>query len=333
MKQRKFAPVEEIPAQAEPKHKLAVSMPLQAMPSRATKAEPQGAEPPSPAPEITEVAQDDQAQFILINARHIDQNTYPPRQLYSEEAIKVLADSIREHGQRDAIHVIPHPDKSGHYIIGDGWTRVQAIRAYEINDGMVLARVHHNLSEVQASWLGFAQNEERSAQTDFDRAMFFLSQRKSGTSWESIATSAGFSKSRMSHFAAFERLSPDLSLLARNHAEKITSRAAYYLVLLQGNLGEVAALKVANKFVLEDRPQAWLAEQAEKKPTVEAVKRPGVEFKKKLGDGFIRRREDGRVDLSFKVPMERAEEFDKAIEELLLKFQHQDIAHLTSSPA
>jgi ParB family chromosome partitioning protein len=325
MKQRVFAPVPE-PEKAKVKNKLGVRIPTQSLPTRDT-APPSSemSQPTSGAPEI----KPHEGDYIVIDARLVDQNRYPPRQLYHDDAIKIIADSIRDNGQRDAIHVMPHPDKPGRFIVGDGWTRVQAIRSYSINEYKILARIHQGTSEREISWLGFDQNEQRSEQTDYDRAMFFISQKANGAQWDEIAEKSGISKSRMSHFAAYEKLPAQLSYLVKMNTAKLSARAAYFLSQAVANHGEEVAERLAQRFVDEDRPQSWLESQAGKdssekiKPDADKKARlPKVTFQKALGDGgYVRQRANGQVELVLKAAEDRSAELLKAIQQVIQNFE------------
>lgn len=50
----------------------------------------------------------------------IDPNPLAPREVYTNQMIRSMADALTEQGQHDAIHVIPSLDAPGRYIICDG---------------------------------------------------------------------------------------------------------------------------------------------------------------------------------------------------------------------
>lgn len=340
MKQRTYRPVEsaEPPAPTPLKpvkvNPLAVAMPLPEY-SDAPQTTPVGV-----APKANEQPAGDgqaTAQLRMIDARHIEQNAHPPRQIYNDQAITDLADSMKKDGQRDPIHVIEHPSKPGRYIIGDGWTRVQAIRAHEINGGMVLARIHAGLTEEEASWLGYSQNERRSQHTDFDRAMYYQNWYKGGLSWDEIAKRSGKSKALLSFYASYSKLPSEILSAAHTFPDKITATVAQQLVRAVELGGESKAMLLTSRFISDDKPQKWLKEEVIKLSVErkQRVQKPQVNFQQRFGgDGSYRQRTDGHIELSASIPPDRAEEFNARIVALLNEFvDHEQSAPEGQGPA
>lgn len=261
--------------------------------------------------------------YILIDAGLIDQNAHPPRTLYLDDNIKSVAESMQLSGQRDAIHVIPHPDKPGRFIIGDGWTRVLATRSYNINDNKVLAKVHFGLTEEQASWLGYSQNKDRSPPTDLDLAHYYQGWHANGMPWEDIADRAGVSKSLMSYYASFNRLDPEILSLAKAAPLKFTANAAFHLSRLQQQAGRDSAMGMANRFLQNDLSIKQLKENVD-----DALERLGrqkskressnkVMLQRAFPGGHFRQRLNGLVEMSATVPEDRINYFNQRLEELL----------------
>lgn len=350
MKRRIFAPVEPgqqpVTSKGDKLNPLAVPMPLPAYentPRSVRSTEPAaGAGDPVRSTELPEstatvvrsteltqtAVEPDATRYIAeIDTRLIDPNKNPPRQLYSDDRIRDLSESIRDGGQRDPIHVILNPDKPGRYIIGDGWTRVQAIRAYNVNQGKVMAWVYKDLDEEQISWLGFKQNEERTSATDFDRAAYYQTWHEAGMSWEEIAQRCGVSKVTMSGFTAYSKLGHQIQDIAKRHPEKLTAAAASILIRLQNQVGEDAAAAIANRFVSEERTHKWLKDRVdnrikkyEKYEQTGEKRKDSIIFSRKFGEGFYKQRANGKVELSISIKEERVDEFNSALQDLLDKF-------------
>lgn len=318
MKQREFRPVDESNAGATISsrplrtNKLTVSMPMPAL-----------------AP-IEERAQDETAhheEFTLVDVRLIEQNANPPRLLYSAEAIDSLAESIEQDGQRDPVHLIPHPTREGRFIIGDGWTRVQAIRSRSLNDNKVLARIHLGLSEEEAAWLGYSQNEDRSQLTDYDKAAYYSSWHAQGRSWEDIAQKAGVSKTLMSFYSAFSKLPADVALLAKLNPQKITANVASILCRAATLKGDIAALRLATQFIEGDHPRKWLESHVESMTVERKRSHNAIRYQKAYGDGFYKQRADGQVEAKLFIEPERLDDFNEKFGRLLDEFfspQDQD---------
>lgn len=331
MKQRVFRPVEDASAAAPVTSKparvnrLAVKMPLPEFSNApvTTPAYESNAKADATV-EAQESASGMQLQFI--DARLVDQNAHPPRQIYSDDAIKSMAETIQRDGQRDPIHVIRHPSRRGHFIIGDGWTRVQAIRSYEINNCQVLARIHDGLTEEQASWLGYGQNENRSQHTDFDRAMFYQGWHKSGLAWEEIAKRTGLSKTLLSFYASYEKLPVELLTTARNFPEKITATVAQQLVRAVELSDEVKAGLLVSRFISGDMPQRWLKDEVIKLSSAKKPRthKPAVNFQQRIGStGAYKQRTDGHIELTATIATDRAEEFNARLVALVNEYAVQ----------
>jgi len=265
--------------------------------------------------------------FVELDATLIDQNSHPPRSLYLDDGIRVIADSMRADGQRDAIHVIPNPAKPNRYIIGDGWTRVLATRSYNLNNGVLLAKVHTNLSEEQASWLGYSQNKDRNGATDYDLGVYYQGWNASGMDWEEIATRAGVSKAQMTYYAAFSKLESDVLSLVKATPQRFSANVAYHLSRLQAQAGVSVAANLANKFLTNEQTIKWLKEQVD--DALAKLGRQGrkrndsntVMFQRRFSVGHYRQRKNGQVEMAIQIPdTSRVAEFNQAIESLLKQY-------------
>lgn len=278
----------------------------------------------SPQPDERSAAEQ-HGGVILIDARIIDNNPYPPRHIHAEDVIDALAKSIADHGQRDPVHVIPHPEKPGRFIISDGWTRVQAIKAYDINDTKVLAKVHLNLSIEDAAWMGYDQNEKRSPHTDLDRALFFAVWIKKGLSLGEISRRTGISKALLSYYGAFDKLPSEAMVLARNNPGKISASVAHLLHRTSEVAGEEKMMRLLGVYLGEDRPRSWLKNELDKlstpKESAAHTARPRMNFHKKFGvTGLYKQRSDGLVEMRMEVPTDRVDEFNDRVVALMDEF-------------
>lgn len=264
--------------------------------------------------------------YAQLDAGLIDQNSHPPRSLYLDDEIRIIANSMSVDGQRDAIHVIPHPKVAGRYIIGDGWTRVLATRSYSINGGVLLAKVHKFLNEEQASWLGYSQNKDRNEPTDYDLGCYYRGWNDSGMDWDAIAEKAGVSKSQMSFYASFAKLDPDVLTLVKASPAKFSANVAYQLSRLQGKAGGGPTLSLANRFLSSDQTVKWLKDQVD--DALDRIGRGGrkrgdgntVMFQRRFSAGHYRQRKDGQVEMTVKIAEPRVAEFNKAVEALLKQY-------------
>ena len=258
-------------------------------------------------------------QAVWIDAFSIDENQHAPRQQYPDSTILDLATSILEKGQRDAVHVIPNPNKPGRFIIGDGWTRVQAIRARNLQDLKVKAVIHHGLSEVDVAWLGYWQNEERNEHTDFDRATFYNKLRAEGWTWEDISKKTDIPVGTLSVFANYTKLDLDILDFAKRYPKKVTLNVVAQLVRMTEAKDRDAALSLCKTFVENDETIRWLRDRVQaaierKKPE---RKSSSVKFQRRYASGMFRQRTDGSIEISGTIPQDRLEEFNAAMDRLL----------------
>ncbi|WP_436148023.1 ParB/RepB/Spo0J family partition protein [Acidovorax sp. LjRoot194] len=263
-------------------------------------------------------------ETFWIDVFAIDENAFPPRNQYNDSAIMEIANSIHANGQRDAIHVIPNPSKPGRFIIGDGWTRVQAIRARDLQERKVKAVIHYDLTEQQAAWLGYAENEERRAHSDYDRALFFKKFRSSGWTWDQIATETGIPIGTLYQYGAYDSLDVDLIDFAKQYPEKVTVNAVSHFKRLTDLKGRDYALEVCKNFVEEDETFRWLKQKVElaigSSEKKAGRKKSQVNFQRRFPNGHFRLRTDGQVEITGTISPERLEEFNALIEKSLAPF-------------
>ncbi len=260
-------------------------------------------------------------EAFWIDALRIHKNKFPPREQYNDTAIQEIADSIEKSGQRDAIHVIPHPEKPGSFIIGDGWTRVQAIRVRNLQDLKVKAIVHEELTEEEVAWLGYEENEQRTQHTDFDRAMFYKKWRDVGWTWEMLSKSTKIPVGTLYPYGNYDRLDPDLLDFAKRFPQKMSVNAVTQLNKIAEAKGRDFAVDLCKVFIENDHPFKWLKEKAqvacanpEKK---QARKSSQVKFHRRYASGYFRQRSDGQVEIVGTIPQAKLEEFNAMMDKFL----------------
>ena len=83
---------------------------------------------------------------------------FQPRQVFDEEALEALADSIREKGVLQPLLVRPHPENSGTYEIIAGERRWRAAQQAQVHQVPVLVR---ELNDQQAAEVALIENLQR----------------------------------------------------------------------------------------------------------------------------------------------------------------------------
>lgn len=277
------------------------------------------AEEPTSTPAIPDAAQTDLPRHRMIQTIEvhlIDPNPLAPRDVYTTQMILERAEDLRSQGQHDPIHVIPHPDRPGRYIIADGWTRVQACVEHKVFDEL-LAEIHNELTLQESAWFGYTQNEGRQQHCDLDRAMFYEKLIIEGASAAEIARRAKLSKASMSYFRAYAQLPKDILEIIRQQPEKFGSLVGYNLAkLCKKEDGLRKAVSLAGKFAAEDQPVRWLINQVQAalSPNTAKISIPLRHIR--YANGYFKQSQN-EFGLSISVTPEQRDAFAQALEKLL----------------
>lgn len=278
--------------------------------------------------------------FRMVPLNRIRQNRYAPRSVYTDAMLKERAESIRNEGQNDPIHVIPDPDFPGDFIIGDGWTRVQGCLKFDVCDEL-LAEIHEGVDEREISLLGYDQNENRAGHCDYDRAVYFHSLLESGYLQTDIESRFKVSQSKVSKLSAFLKLPEEVIEVVKKYPTRINYRIAQYLANLHNHTNTEITTVLAKRYCMADGmsesgfaalckktihdfkndPSSFESASTENLNTKENEK--NIErtnrFVQHFENGKLARR-DGSYKLDLKVPPEKDEEFQEAMKKLLEQF-------------
>jgi ParB family chromosome partitioning protein len=250
----------------------------------------------------------------------IDENPYAPREVYSPEVLRERAESLRANGQYEVIHIIPHPERPGRFMIADGWTRVTACRAHKVLDALA-AQVHHDLSPLQAAWLGYNQNESREQHCDLDRAFFFDKMYAQGLTQSEIAKKTGISQTQLSFYTAFRKLPEETLQIIRLNPSRFPAYIAQNLAKVARKVSEDKASSLASIYSSNGQSVNWMINQCslllEKEPRSPQKQKVGKVFRYSNG---VLRQKGAQFDLSIEIDEADQEEFNKALEALLSKF-------------
>ena len=250
----------------------------------------------------------------------IDENPIPPREIYTEAMIAEIAEDLKQNGQRDPIHIIPHPDIPGRFIIADGQTRVFACKNHGVLETL-LAEIHYGLSLHDASIFGYRQNALRNEPLDIDKGYFFARLIANGVTQSAVSKQLTVSEGFVSSCLIFSKLPPELLDLVRQSPGKLSANAIQPIFRILQEKGIAKAITVAASFVQHDHPISWLRNQ------VEAL---GASRKRKSADldrrsivpyttGELRQR-GNNFEVKFCVVDDKRDEFAKDLETLLNKY-------------
>lgn len=250
----------------------------------------------------------------------IEENPYAPREVYAPEVLRERADSLRANGQYDVIHVIPHPEKPDRFMIADGWTRVTACRVHKVLDTLA-AQVHHDLSPLQAGWMGYNQNESREQHCDLDRAFFFDKMYAQGMTQSEVAKKTGISQTQLSFYTAFRKLPEETLQIIRINPGRFPAYIAQNLAKVARKVSEDKASSLASIFSSNGQSVNWMINQC----SLLLEKEPRSPQKQKIGKVFrysngVLRQKGLQFDLSIEIDEADQDEFNKALDQLLNKF-------------
>lgn len=273
--------------------------------------------------ELTEQTNAIVSQIVLINAHLIDANKFAPREIYNDNTLQTLAESLEKNGQRDPIHVIPNPDKPGRFIIGDGWTRVQSIRMRDILGLQVKAIIHDGVSEEDIAWLGYAQNEEREPHSDYDKACFYLKWRRQGWDWEAISQRTGVPVNTLYPYSSYSKLDPDILHYAKRYPRKVTVGAINQLArLITAGKSTDYVVGVCKAFVEDDLPLASLKERVDSvlEKSHKRTSKNSLLFQKRYKSANFKQRADGDIEVKARIPKEKLEAFNEEMDQILRRY-------------
>lgn len=300
MKQRKFAP----------------SIPMMPLPEmRLTNTEP------TFSAESANSDHQQDAQLVLgrnlrkIRVDLIDPNPLAPREVYTPQMILDRAEALRTQGQHDPIHVIPHPEKEGRFVICDGWTRTLACIEHKVFDEL-LAEIHEELTLEESAWFGYQQNEEREQHCDLDRAMFYEKMLEQGVKAAEVARRAKLSKTNMTFFRSFARLPAEIIDLVKEEPTKFSATVSYQLLKLYEHSGLKKTLSLATKFSEENRTRAWLVSQIQSAMEKHEPKGPASSKQVRYANGYYKQR-DNSFEVNIEVDPSKRREFADALEALI----------------
>lgn len=251
----------------------------------------------------------------LIDIALIDPNPLAPREVYTPQMILARAEALRTQGQHDPIHVMPHAEMPGRYIICDGWTRVQACRDHQVMH-QLLAEIHENMTLEESAWFGYQQNEEREQHCDLDRAMFYEKLIAAGETAAEVARRAGLSKQHMSSFRSFAKLPEDVLDIVRSDPRRFGANAVYQINKVCERVGLKQAVRLASRFAEESRTYSWLLEQVQELCNPKNRKSPVASRQIRFANGFYKQKGD-MFEINITVSPEKRAQFAAELESLL----------------
>lgn len=175
-----------------------------------------------------------------------------PRHVVDSSKLPVLATSLRAIGQEQLIEVIPDKEAEGHYLIFAGQRRWMAVRDYNINDGIIYARIRTDLTTDEAI---FAAALDPQVMTEPLRAIdlaISLATSDSDTVGAAMARALNKDPSEISKLRQIGQLPEIVLSVLKAGADKFSYPFAYEVVHVFNSLGEGAAAEFANEIIKQN---------------------------------------------------------------------------------
>lgn len=139
-------------------------------------------------------------QIVKIPIDSIDRDETQPRKLFPDDELKAMALNIETVGLQDPIHVSPHPEKAGRYILFDGECRLRAHKISEklMGIGTIEAIIKENDSEGLSEYeqgrrhaMQTAKNSVRIQMSFIERADSYRVSKEKGVTTKELANIHG----------------------------------------------------------------------------------------------------------------------------------------------
>lgn len=151
---------------ADPKRRKNLGRGLSALLGQEDEAAEQKGQ--SEAPSKSGGGRPERAGPHLVSIDHLHRSAFQPRQLFSADALKELAQSIREKGIIQPIVVRPHPERKGEFEIVAGERRWRAAQLAKLHEVPVVVR---ELSDTDMLEVALVENLQREDLSPMDEAL------------------------------------------------------------------------------------------------------------------------------------------------------------------
>jgi len=281
-----------------------------------------------------------QKQPVIVQKISLDllvPSPYNSRKFRPEQSIQDMAQSLREHGQREALRVYPgEGERQGKYEIVSGVTRFLAARILDWESLDVIIdpdlNPHDPLSLIRLSRI----YNDTAAETDMDHAATIADLEEQGYGQEAIMVAMGINSSRkLLKLRAFGELPQAIFAIAAQNPDKITAEFAEILKNAVSTLGADKVTLLADELVKENLSTRKLirhikAEQRkiENKPTRSTRERAAlIHFgDTKIGNLCLMRHPNSarrKVQLEVHLPDDVAGNFFVELENLIQRMKEQ----------
>ena len=226
-------------------------------------------------------------EIIEINIEELRPNPYQPRKVFNDEALKDLAESIKEHGVFQPI--IVKKSIKGYEIIA-GERRVRASKMVGLEKIPAIIR---NLNDEQMMEIALLENLQRENLSSIEEAIAYKTMiEKLSLTQEELSKKVGKSRSHITNTLGLLRLPKEVQTMVANN--QISMGHARVLSKLED---ENKIISLANEIVSKKIPVRELEQESEKEIKKVKIERKPVNNDFKYVEELMREKLDTRVKI------------------------------------
>lgn len=231
-----------------------------------------------------------QEEIIEINLDELRPNPYQPRKKFDEEALKELAESIKEHGLIQPI--IAKKSIKGYEIIA-GERRVRASRLANLE---TIPAIIRDLTDEQMMEIALLENLQRENLNVVEEAMAYKSMiEKLELTQEKLSKRVGKSRSHITNILGILNLPNEVQELI--YSNKLTMGHARALSKLESTeqIIEIADRIVNNKLPVREIEKLTTTDEIKKRNKISRKPKPNIEYE--FVQELIREKLDTKVKI------------------------------------
>ncbi|WOB11214.1 ParB/RepB/Spo0J family partition protein [Piscinibacter gummiphilus] len=249
-------------------------------------------------------------EVLLEHAHPNDENS---RQTFPDEDIEELAQSMREHGQKDPARAMPHPERPGEWLLLSSHKRKLALQRAGIKTIKLLP--HAPVYGFDRYVLSTELNRH-TAETALDQALSWQIQLRKGyvASLDEIASKLKLQKSQVSKIMAFTKLPETVLAEIRKHPRAFGPATGQLLSQLVGLTTEKELLDLVEGIIKGQISVRRLEKEVESRQRGQKSRRTKLnsrQYKLQAGGqevGVLKDWDDGRVVLEIRLEDQKRRE-------------------------
>ena len=226
-------------------------------------------------------------EIIEVNLDDLRANPYQPRKIFNDEALKDLADSIKEHGVFQPI-IVKKSIKGYEIIAGE-----RRVRASKLAGLTKIPAIIRNLNDEQMMEIALLENLQRENLSAIEEAIAYKSMiEKLSLTQEDLSKKVGKSRSHITNTLGLLRLPKEVQAMVANN--KLSMGHARVLSKLED---EAKIIEMAHEIVDKKIPVRELEQDTEKEVKKVKIERKPVNNDFKYVEELLREKLDTKVKI------------------------------------